>query len=59
MVLKKRISMKEYLVEVYNNTLKMWEEIVILAGSEEEAVQIIEDSENYVYSIISIKQKEE
>jgi hypothetical protein len=51
--------MKEYLVEVYNNTLKTWEEIIILATSQEEAIQIITDSENYVYSIISIKQKEE
>lgn len=51
--------MKEYLVEVYNNTLKMWQEIVVLAESEAEAISIIDDNENYVYSIISIKQKED
>jgi hypothetical protein len=57
--MKERNSMKEYLVEVYNNTMKMWEEIVVLAESEAEVISIIDDNENYVYSIISIKQKED
>jgi hypothetical protein len=59
MVLKKRISMKEYLVEVYNNTLKMWDDIVVLSSSVEEAVTIILNDEKYSYSIISIKEKED
>jgi hypothetical protein len=59
MVLKKRISMKEYLVEVYNNTLKMWDDVVVLSSSVEEAVAIILNDEKYSYSIISIKEKED
>jgi hypothetical protein len=59
MVLKKRISMKEYLVEVYNNTLKMWDDLVVLSSSVEEAVAIILNDEKYSYSIISIKEKED
>jgi hypothetical protein len=51
--------MKEYLVEVYNNTLKMWDDIVVLSSSVEEAVTIILNDEKYSYSIISIKEKED
>jgi hypothetical protein len=51
--------MKEYLVEVYNNTLKMWDDIVVLATSEEEAVAIILNDEKYLYSIILVKEKED
>jgi hypothetical protein len=59
MVLKKRISMKEYFVEVYNNTMKMWDDITVLASSVEEAVAIILNDEKYSYSIISVKEKED
>jgi hypothetical protein len=59
MVLKKRISMKEYFVEVYNNTMKMWDEITVLANSVEEAIAIILNDEKYSYSIISVKEKED
>ena len=51
--------MKEYLVEVYNNTLKMWDDVVVLSSSVEEAVAIILNDEKYSYSIISIKEKED
>ena len=51
--------MKEYFVEVYNNTMKMWDEITVLANSVEEAIAIILNDEKYSYSIISVKEKED
>jgi len=56
MALKKRISMKKYSIEVYNNKLKIWKDLVMEANSVEEvllrlraAVYVEED-----YSIVSI-----
>ena len=51
--------MKEYFVEVYNNTMKMWDDITVLASSVEEAISIILNDEKYSYSIISVKEKED
>jgi hypothetical protein len=61
MVLKKRISMKKYSIEVYNNKLKMWEDLVIEANSVEEvllrlrAAMYVEEN----YSIVSIREVKE
>lgn len=51
--------MKEYFVEYYNNTLKMWGEKIVFADSPLEVIYIFQEDPDYQLSIISIKEKED
>jgi hypothetical protein len=51
--------MKEYYIEYYNNTLKMWGERTIIADSPMEAMATLTENPDYMISIISVKEKED
>jgi hypothetical protein len=59
--MKEKSSMKVYFIEYYNNALKIWGEITLIADSEEEAIQsfLSMNEDGQERSITLIKEQED